>query len=247
MNPVRFSHLKAFAKSPAHGKHATSGGEIDPTCAMERGTAVHALVMNTRKVVFYGKARNEEHKDYQKFMADNPNAEILTAKEYDKANRMADAIRANPMAMEILVGPDIINERTVLWDLAGRPCRGTPDAVGFDLVDLKCTGDASPEEFYWHVKRMHYHVQLAWYSLGLDLNGESVEGQRKLVVVEDKPPHVVQVYRIGPRMSEAGDKLARIWFETLINCERNGEFPGYSQAELELEEQSDDLVFADAA
>jgi len=41
LGPVRFSHLKAYGRSAAHGLIARTK-EFPPTSAMERGTGVHA-------------------------------------------------------------------------------------------------------------------------------------------------------------------------------------------------------------
>lgn len=87
--PVRFSHLRAYGRSAMHGHHARLT-EAAQTVSMERGTAVHALVFGNRQVCGYpGPTRRG--KDYDAFVAEHPDAEILTGAEFDKARRMADA------------------------------------------------------------------------------------------------------------------------------------------------------------
>ena len=49
MMPVRFSYLKAMAKSPAHARHAMTEDSVS-TDSQQRGTAVHALVLGNQRV-----------------------------------------------------------------------------------------------------------------------------------------------------------------------------------------------------
>jgi hypothetical protein len=249
MLPIRFSHLKACGRSPEHAQEAMSGAEPDETYAMERGSAVHAMLFGTRRVTYYPEFSDEvdektgelkkqvrKGKKWDAFAAANADAEILTENEYVKAAGMVRRLRGYPRAMELLRGPGVVNEHTLLAKLQGRDCRGTPDARGPEgIVDLKTTGRAGVVDFYYHVKRMGYHVQLAWYARMAVAAGVPCGPDRWLVAVEEKPPHTPQVYKLPPDLVEEGDKLATTWFEDLLNCERSGTWPGYGPPEMLLE------------
>src|ERR1700682_597607 len=112
-DPVRFSHLRAYGRSPAHGQRARSH-ESDETTAMERGTAVHALLFDTRKVCAYPGVRRG--KDYEAFAAEHACDAILTLNEYEKALRMADAVRTSKVAEPFLKGA---YEQTLLFRWMG--------------------------------------------------------------------------------------------------------------------------------
>lgn len=237
MLPVRFSHLKAVARAPVFAEHALGGGEdAEETTSMERGSALHALVFGTREVTFFpGAARRG--KEWDTFKAARPDAHILTEKEFAKTAAMAASVKRNGRAMELLKGPGVVNEHTLLAKLQGRECRATPDARGPEgIPDLKSCRDAGPIPFFYAVKRMGYHVQLAWYQRIAKAAGVPAGPGRFFVAVESVAPFVTQVYRLPPELVEEGDKLATLWFEQLLNCERSGAFPGYGPDEMLLEQ-----------
>ncbi len=233
--PVRFSHLRAFGKSPAHGKYARSGGEDDPTYAMEKGTAVHAIIFGTRKVVGWEEGRPRRGKDFEDFALRNPDAEILTRKDYDAACYIAEAVARHPKASVLLQAKGSA-EKTLLFRRLGRDCRATPDFRTTTYnVELKTTADASPRQFWFHARRMHYHAQMAWQACAIESLGLPVPENQYVVAVESRPPYVVQVYEFGPRKLREGAKLCHLWFERLCASEDADAYPGYSEMVLPLE------------
>lgn len=236
--PVRFSHLKSYGRSPAHGRHARLES-IKPNAAMQRGTAVHAILSGTRRVVGYpGPVRRG--KDYDAFVEQHPDTEILTMVEYDKACRMADAIMDCEAARPLLVGTW---ERTIEFSWMGLPCRATPDLRGADfLTEIKTTSVVEPTKFNWHCIRMAYHAQMRMQQIAAG------DAERcYIVAVESEAPFVVQPYEIHPQMLEAGERLLVLWAERLKACELAKEYPGYSQSVLTLTALNEemDLEFAE--
>jgi len=250
MTPLRFRHLVATGLSAQHGKFVLDGGEDEETYAMERGTAVHALLFGSRKVIGYHEGKVRNGKAWEAFQAEHEGAEILTAKEFSKAARMAEAVRNNRLAMEILLNDQAVHEHTVDWKVLGRDCAGTPDvrAPGY-IAELKTSVSAQPDRFRWQVLRMHYHAALAWYMQGVTLSGLGQPQAAFIVAVESSPPHPVTVHRLTPGTLDIGARLVRLWMERLLGCEASGEWPGYAQSilELDLTEQEDvPLIFGDA-
>lgn len=236
MTPIRFSHLKAFARSPLHARFALAGGEIKQTRAMEKGTALHAMLFKTRKVVAYAGKRDERVKAWQDFKALHAHAQIETEDGFLKALGMEAAVRANERARQLLCGPGVVNEATIIEKIAGRECRATPDARGPEgIADLKSTGNCSPRDFWFHVRKMGYHAQLAWYARVAAAAEVPFGPGRFVVAIESAPPHLVQVYRLPADLVEEGDRLATLWFEGLRVCEQSNTWPGYGPAEMELE------------
>lgn len=238
--PVRFSHLRAYGRSAAHGQHARSAQEDDQTVAMERGTAVHALLFGNRKVVgFPGKKR--QGKEYDKFVLDNPDSEILTANEFDKARRMADSVMACKVAEPLLKG---VVEHTGYFRWMGVDCRATPDVQGADhLTELKTSASAEPMRFTWHALKMAYHAQMRFQQIG--------SGKKKkcfIVCVESEQPHPVTVFSLDQRTLEIGEKLLVLWMERLKNCEASGVYPPYCQDVFDLIAPEDyELEYGEAA
>lgn len=241
-NPIRFSHLKAFGRSAAHGRYARAGGEDEATPAMEKGTALHAILFGTRLVVGYHEGRARRGKEFEAFQAEHPNAEILTASDYELACRMAEAVSHHKEAMSLLVGPSIVNEQTLRFKNLGRLCRATPDARAVTFTtELKSTADASPDRFLWHAIRMCYPGQLAWYEEACELLGKPRPEDHFIVAVEQKPPFVVQPFHVNRELILDAAKTNRLWLERLIACEAAEQFPGYCQSVVELERPVDDM------
>ena len=224
--PIRFSHLKAYGRSAMHGHHARTV-ESEPTVAMQRGTATHAMLFGNRQVVCYPGAVRRG-KGFDAFVADNPDAEILTVAEFDKAQAMAAAVRASPLAMKYLDGEF---EKTLLFKWYGQDCRATPDVRGHRWVtELKTTADANPDKFQWHALRMHYHAQLAFQMIA------APEAEAAfIVVVESAPPFPVTVMQVTERAREQGERLLMTWMERLIVSEQSGAYPAYCESLVMLD------------
>jgi hypothetical protein len=245
VKPIHFRHLVATGLSAQHGAYSLAGGEDEETYAMERGTAVHAILFGTRKVVGYHPGRSRQGKAWDAFAAEHADAEILTAKEFDKALRMAEAVSHDPLAMGVLDMSAQI-EQTFTWSWLGRECAGTPDvrAPGY-VAELKTTACAEPGRFMWQVRRMHYHAALAWYLQGVRLSGLGQPTDAYIVAVESSPPHPVTVHHLTPRTLEKGARLVRLWMERLLGCEAANVWPGYAQSIVELDLPDDEPLELD--
>lgn len=241
--PVRFSHLRAYGACGAKGAHARRS-EMQPTYAMQRGTAVHALVFNTREVCGYpGAVRSG--KAYEAFVADHPDHEILTMKEFDRARYMADAVLNCADAAPLLKG---VQETTMWFDWMGRKCRATPDNRGSDFVtELKSTSNLDPEVFKWHARRMAYPAQLWFQHIGAELSGFTVK-KHYIVGIEDRAPWICMPFEVRPRALDRGARLVMLWMERLKVAEDSRQYPPYAQGIVPLDEpvQEDEaLVFED--
>lgn len=238
MNVVRFSHLRAYGRSPMHGHHARTT-EMKPNPAMELGSAVHALILRNKPVCAYP-GPQRRGKEYAAFAEDNPGSIILTSAEYEKASQMANAVRKCKLAEPLLAGTV---EETILFDWMGLPCRATPDVRGDNyLTELKTSSNADPAKFVWHALRQHYHAQMRMQQIACA--NEQMECY--IVCVESAAPYPVSVFRMDEKALEAGEKMLILWAERLKTCEQSESYPPYAQhiTPIELPEESDlDLVF----
>jgi hypothetical protein len=226
--PLRFSRLKRFSQSAAHFAYAP---ELDGS-HLDIGSAAHSMLLGgTNVVAFPGKVRRG--KEFDAFVADNPDALILSRSEHARAAGMAEAVRRCGDAMRVLDGE---REKTFTWKLQGRLCRGTPDVrTAKFITELKTGETADPRFFPFKVRRFCYHGQLAWYSDGAVLAGLPDPQEHYVVAVEAAPPYVVTVFRIKPKDIEQGRRMTRLWFERLLQCEAAQQWPGYSQTIVELD------------
>lgn len=239
--PVRFSHLVAYGRSGADGYLARTK-EADQTTAMQRGTAVHALVFGTRKVMAWTLTKNRSGKEYDAFVAANPDVEILTVIEYNKANRMADAVRASKVAAPYLQGKV---EETIFFDWYGKKCRATPDVRGDGHVtELKTAATSDPSRFVWHALRRHYNAQLRMQQIACGDDGSDAY----IVCVESTGAFNVTVFHLEPRALEFGEKNLCLWMERLKTCEASDRYPPYVECVVPLDAPDDiELDFGDDA
>lgn len=237
--PVRFSDLKRMGQSPAHYLYAAQ----EQTRSTEVGSAADLLILGGTVVAYPGAVRRgkewEAWRDEQ-----DPSALIVTKSELSDAQGIAKAVQSNRDAMRLLDGA--IRE-TMFWERAGRSCRGTPDVrTDRTLVDLKTSETSDPRRFPWKVRDWSYHGQMAWYQDGAEASGFSRPEEVYLIAVEQKPPHVVTIYRLTENVLDMGRRLCALWFNHLRVCEESGEFPGYSQSIVDLDLPDADLVLEDA-
>lgn len=209
-----------------HGKHAREADATAPgTTAMQRGTATHALIFNTRKVCGYpGTARRG--KEFDAFAADHADYEILTMAEYDKARRMADAVRAHTTAMSVLTG---VFEETIRFEWNDLSCRATPDCRGPSYItELKTSASSDPERFPWHAtKKFAYHAQMAMQRIACEEAHGAYFEDCYVVAVESAEPFPVTVFRFTDEALEQGERLLMDWSEKLKAAESSRNWPPY--------------------
>lgn len=247
--PLRFHTLKAAGRSGAHAFESVQF-DHDDSLAKRIGAGTHALLFGQSVAVFdvpskKGKGRAPRNgKAWAAFKAQHAGAVILSRKEHDTATRIATNIRNHAKASELLFGPGVSHEETIMWTHNGRDRRSTPDCrLGSEyLVELKTTRCAQPERFCRDAMFMGYHAQLADQSDAI----EALTGRRPervfIVAVENVRPHVVQVLQLTARALDRGRRMVRLWFEQYMQFERSNVWPGYCEATLEFDVPDDDDI-----
>lgn len=242
LDPVRISRLKLIARSPLHYAYAT----VEETLAMERGSAVHSLVLGGQPVIAWRKVSDAGNpcprrgKDYDAFEADNPGALILTADAFDEAACIADAIKSHNLAMGVLEGEHEIEKA---WRFGKRACAGRLDNLApTHVADLKITQSSEPTKVMWQALRMGWFAQLPWYLDGVLASGTGTPEAAYIVAVEPKAPYAVSVLRFSDRAIEQGRRTYRSWLERLLVCEDTDEWPAYAQSIVELDVPDNDVA-----
>lgn len=232
--PVRFTRLKHFSASAAHYFQACQE-DNDDTIAYRFGRGFHALSLGTPVHRWTGKNRNSN--DYKAFVKENPGVEVLTAKEWDQAHRMFEAVQRHPTARELLFGKGTVLEETIEWQFGGRKCTSRPDARrGTDvLVDLKSTVCSEPRKFNRDAVFRGYHSQFSFYGHAVADRFGAFPTQSLCVAVEKKKPHVVTVLELPKETLVEGEKAWRLWWEQLMTCEAANVWPGYTEAIEKIE------------
>ncbi len=235
---IRQSSLKHMAKSPAHYLDARENG-VSVSAAMRVGTIAHGLVLGGPRapVVYHAERRGNAWKEFQ---ADHPGREIVTIKEVEKSQAIADAIQRHPTASRLLSGN---REQELHWDINGRLCQSTPDAFTEDhLTELKVTADSSPGKFPWHARRMGWLAQLSFYQAAIRHAHGFTPRDTYIVAAESKRPYPVTVYKLTAAALDQGERQWRAWWEQLMVCEAADHWPGYTEAVEDLDAGDDGPV-----
>lgn len=240
---------------PALFKHwLDEGGETKP--AWEKGKAAHKLVLGSGPKIIA--VTDEWGQDPNAWRTDKVKARLAEIRDrgdiplkqdvYDDVHAMADAIRAHPVAAALLDPAAGAPEQTLIWrdERTGVMCRALVDflrhpASGrrFLLPDYKHTGaeyGASPDKIGRTMGDLGYHVQLAWYLMGvraLGLAGD--EAEALLIVQEGRKPYLVTVAQPDPTAMRMGAIRCRQALDLYAECVAAGRWPGYS----------DDVVLAE--
>lgn len=226
--PVRFSRLKHMALSPLHYWDACQA-DRDDTLAMRLGRGTHAMVLGEPVVCYPGRRVG---KAWEQFAARHEGSEILNEREWDVAAGISRNILRHPIAVELLLGPEVTREQTIEWAWMGRACTSRPDARlgGRIVTDLKTTRCAEPYRFQRDATSMGYPAQLAFYAMATAaVTGQDVE-ELYVVAVESKRPYAVTVLRLEDEARLAGMQQCRLWFERLLQCEAADDWPAYTGA-----------------
>lgn len=251
--PLRFHHLKAIGRSPAHCFESFQADGED-SLAKRLGSGTHAMLLGQPVAVFdmpakkgKGKApRNGEQWDG--FKAQHVGETILSRKEHDEAVRMVTAIRNNPEAAKWLTAPGVRYEQTIMWAQSGRDRRSTPDIrCPVRVTEVKTTRSAAPHQFRWDVKRFCYHAQLVDQRNAIIADTGTAPQELCIIAVEKTRPYVVQTYRLTARDIELGEQILGSWFEAYRVAESSDAWDGYAYGTLDLEVPDDsddgDIVF----
>jgi exodeoxyribonuclease VIII len=237
--PVRYSHLRLLAKSPAHFR----AGYGEQTSAMELGSAVDALLLNGQAVVAYPGAVRRG-KEWEAWKAAHEGSFIVTQSTLDTAEAMKASVMASPEAARLLLGPSVTRQERLTWKWGDRAITGEPDAfvAGQYVVDLKTTQCAAPDKFRWQALRLLYHAQLSCYGAGIAAVKGAPVKDHYIVAVESKAPYPCTVLRVSDNLIEQGRQMVASWLERLKVCEDADQWPGYSQSIVDLDAPEDDAV-----
>lgn len=237
--PVRFHMLKAFDETPAHALIKMKSDGSEGSRDMELGTAAHAILFNTDRVVAATMKRDPRSSKWQDFERLHAGALIVTQSDYDEANYIVDAVRGNVRARELLDAQGVLMEQTVFQDFPGEPydnrsCRFTPDLVLPDvfIADFKTSKSAKPEKWAYLMRDYDIAGQIAWYSVAYP------RCEKFYTVVVEKGTNIVQVYDVDePSMQLAWDRnMVRL--DKLRKAEETGAWPAYSADEVLVIQQA---------
>lgn len=153
----------------------------------------------------------------------------VTSAEWEGIKGMRDAVMAHPIASQLFTGH--VAEQSVFHDDNGLMVKVRPDAYkSGQLVDLKTTNDASPNEFGQTAFNFGYFISAAMYrDVWKAATGE--ECTFTFVNVEKTKPYLVSVVQLDDDAIEYGMQMIIRAKAIYKECMASGVWPGYPLGE----------------
>lgn len=217
----------------------------EETSALTFGQGIHSAILTPDQFkidfcvapVFGGKGSKTAKKAWEESKG---NATPLKREEYEKIERMREALWRHPLARQLFWEWPGHAELTALWTSQINPilppvlCKGRMDRVvktpsgGTIIVDLKTALSASPSDFPKKCfYQYRYHVQAASYSDGYsDASGEKTDAF-VFIAIEKEPPYLVAAYVADTEFLNIGRAHYLKNVQTYAECCLSGDWPGY--------------------
>jgi len=235
------TQLVQLDRSPAHYNYLVQN-PIEPTPAMEFGTAAHTMVLetaffNTRYAVFKGEGTRAS-KEYKEFAAYNKGKLILKQEDFDRITGMVTELERHGLARELLLHSTGKNEHELYWQEAGVTCKGKLDRYldSNVVVDFKTAHDASPSSFNsYKARSMGYYLQAAHYQAGIRATTGSVSVPAFVFVVQEtEAPFAIQVYELDQVSIDRAHERRLQLLEVYKACLDTGVWNGYNEEVIKL-------------
>jgi exodeoxyribonuclease VIII len=218
---ISSSDVKAVHKtSLAHWK----GKVRKESSAFALGSAVHALVLEPEKnLVLRGPEDRRGNKWKEAQLAADLDGQILLPEaEFDLAARIADAVKAHPVAAMYLADPTFVAEASFFGidpatgvEIKCRPDGYLPE-VGL-VFDVKTTTDASPDGFPRELRKYAYDVQAAFYLRALRAAGYKAD-TFMFIAVEKEAPFAVGIHALTDRYLDHADMIVTQTLQKISNA-----------------------------
>jgi hypothetical protein len=236
------TQLVQLDRSPAHYNYLTQN-PIEPTPAMEFGTAAHTMLLetslfNSRYAVYTGEGTRAS-KEYKEFASKQVGKSIIKNEDYERILDMMTVLQNHSLARELLINSKGQNELELYWTEAGVNCKGKLDRylpAENVVVDYKTAHDASPDSFnQWKAKAMGYYLQSAHYQAGIKaLHSGTAVPAFVFVVQETEAPYGVQVYELDTiSIDKAHEKRAELLQVYKLSVE-TGKWMSYKEEVIKL-------------
>ena len=241
------STLDLFAKRPSVFKaHLDGRLKRKESDAMSLGTVTHTRILEpetyaSRYVVNVEGLRSNS-KAYEALVAANVGKDVISVKEHEDSELMAEAVMAkmdriakvhggvNPFRLK-----GGVTEQSLFWTHpeTGFRLRTRPDWMIYQkdgpsfIIDVKSTRDASPWGFDKSTEDFRYDVSSAFYSDGFEACFGKAPDAYLLVCVESGSPHDVCVRFATPEILTRGREAYDADLRAIKNCHATQSFPDY--------------------
>ncbi len=228
----------AYSKSALHYWHGKHGPRPKPTAAMNQGSAVHARIGEPetfdKEFAIKPEGLNLRTKEGKLWKEEQGNKILLDTSFGEALKGIEEAFLASPGRRYYEMEGE--SEFTFVWEQENMPAKCRPDWVSNDrkiIVDLKTTQDASKRGFQRSIGTYSYHLQAAWYCMGVEAVTGVKPEEFTFIAIEKTAPYGIGVYKADQEMLEIGKEKCLEALSMIATWEDLQIFPGYSE-EVEL-------------
>lgn len=203
------------------------------------GHAAHAAVLGVGQEVEVIDADDFRSKKAQEAKAEAYAAGRipLLAKDKERVDGMAAAIRLNPTAARLLEPSSGKAEQSFFWDDPISEVRRRarfdwlPESDGGQLIvpDYKTAPSAEQRAFSNSVATYNYHMQDVWYCDAIRAAGIAEDVTMAFIVQEKTPPYIVSVYELDTEALMIGRDRVTKALLTYRRCMGTDTWPGYAE------------------
>lgn len=252
---VSSSPLKQMRKSPAHFYDAWQGKNLNVTHEMEKGTAIHSLLLEQdiwryvrRPVDAEGKMIRSNSKDYKTWAEKLEPGQVPVEPEFfDNFEAMLDSFVSNSKAMEMLNKAKVEQSVYAQDPATNLYIKARPDIWGAGFAaDLKST--TNMDSFERNIFAMGYDVQAAHYLETIKAaTGEDIT-EFYFIAYEQKSPFGSQIFRLSEHDLNRARAQRNLWLSEVAACMKDNSWPSYSDEIREATRpaymQDDEISFA---
>ena len=232
---ISASDLKKMMQSMAHWKYYKEHPEDSDSPALLFGRASHKMILepydfdNDFVVAPVVDKRTKAGKEeWQKFVEENQEKDVITQETYDQLIAMRDALYATPFCKRLIDGE---HEKSFFWDEDGLTMKCRPDSFGkiggrYIAIDYKTCECAETERFMKDSIRYGYDLQAAHYLKGLK-ESYGVDFEFVFICQEKKPPYVCNIVQADEYFIQSGNQVRESLIEDYRECLKRGEWKGY--------------------
>ena len=235
-NGVSRSALMYLLKSPFHyhSQFIVDRPKQEPTPAMIIGELVHTLVLEPLKYMerFYVMPKLDRRTTagkqlYHACLLEKLDRTLISEDMVEEANAIANAVRANEIATQLLAGAKM--EQSIYWthEATGIQCKARPDAwlLG-SVVDLKTTLDAGFRSFQNSAYKYGYFLQAGMCYEALKSLGIKMESF-VFLAVEKAYPYATGIFTLDGEALDYGINQFNELVGRLKLCVEKDYWPGF--------------------
>ena len=241
------STLDLFAKMPGTYKaHIDGRLKRKESDSMSLGTVTHTRILEPEtyadRYVVNVEGLRSNSKAYEALAAANPGKELISVKEHEASELMAQSVMekldriakvhggVNPFRLK-----GGVTEHSLFWThtKTGLRLRTRPDWMIYQkdgpsfIIDVKSTRDASPWGFDKSTETFRYDVSAAFYSDGFEAVFGRAPDAYLLVCVESESPHHTCVRFATPEIIQRGREAYEHDLDGITRCARHDVWPDY--------------------